>query len=120
MKNTLATTALVLAIVGGMIGAASTATAFPTKTKACSKCHGTSAAVVIKLTKKSQTSTNATYAIKVSGGSGATGWAVFSGTKNLKHKTSATGTFTVARGKTYKVWSVKKGSGAASKSLVVK
>jgi hypothetical protein len=120
MKKTLATTALILVMVAGLAGVASTASAHPTKKTACSGCHGTSSAVKITLTKTSETTTTATYKIKVGGGSGTAGWAVLAAGKNLTHKTAASGSFTVNRGASYKIWAVKKGSGAKSKSLTVK
>ena len=119
MKKTLATTAMILALLAGLIGAASSATAHPTKRVACTGCHAKSTAVKIAVTQTSQTATTTSYSVKVTGGSGTAGWAVLSGGTNIKHKTASTGTFTVPRGATYKVWAVKKGSGAKSKTLVV-
>jgi|GEM_PF-2595025 len=116
----LATTFVLLAIVGTVLGFASSAQAFPTKTAACSQCHGKSTAVKITITKISQTSRTAKYSVKVTGGRGAAGWAVKYGARNLARRTASTGTFTVARGKTYRVWAVKKSSGANYKTLVVK
>jgi hypothetical protein len=119
MKKMLMTGALLVALVGGAIGAASSASALPTKTKKCSVCHAAKAAVKIKLTASAQTTDTATYKITVSGGKGVAGWAVFSGTKNIKRKKASSGTFTVARGATYKVYAVKKGTGSKVKTLVV-
>jgi len=120
MKKLVATTALVLALVAGVASVASTATAHPYKTRACSACHGSSSAVTITLTRKSATTKTVTYAIKVTGGKGKAGWAVMSGTTNLAHRSYYTGTFTVAKGKTVKVWAVKTGSGARYRYLTVK
>jgi len=119
MKKALATTVVLIALVAGVIGIASTATATPKKTSSCSGCHGSSSKVKLTVTQKSQTATTTTYSVKVTGGSGKAGWAVLASGKNLKHKTASTGTFTVNRGATYKVWAVKKGTGAKSKKLVV-
>ena len=119
MKKVIMIGALVVALVGGAAGAVTSASAFPTKNKPCSTCHGSSSAVKIKLTPSATTTTTATYRIKVTGGSGKAGWAVFSGAANIRHKISSTGTFTVTRGLTYTVRAVKKGSGAAEKTLVV-
>jgi len=118
----LAATFVLLALVGTVLGFASSAQAFPTKTAACSQsqCHGRSTAVKITITKISQTSRTAKYSIKVTGGRGVAGWAVKYGARNLARRTASTGTFTVARGKTYKVWAVKLSSGANYKTLIVK
>jgi hypothetical protein len=120
MKKTLAASILILAIVVGVFGVASTATATPGKSKSCSVCHHKRTAVKITLTRSSSTSTTVTYKIKVTGGKGRAGWAVFQGAKNIKHKTASTGMFTLAKGKTYKVWAVKKSTGSRSKVLLVK
>jgi len=120
MKKALATTAVLIALVAGVAGAATSATATPTKKTACSGCHKTASAVKVTVTKKSQTSKKATYSVKVTGGSGTAAWAVLASGKNLTHKKASTGTFSVTRGKTYKVWAVKKGTGSTSKKLVVK
>jgi hypothetical protein len=120
MKKAIATTALILALVGGVIGATSTATAHPSKTKSCSSCHKSTTATTITLTKVSQTSTKATYKIKITGGTGKAGWAVLRSSSNLAHKSATTGTFTVKRGRTYKVWAVKTGKGSRYKTLTVK
>lgn len=117
MRKTLTTIALIAALVAGVGGVAASATATPGKTKSCSNCHDASSAVKITLTKKSSTSTKVTYKIKVTGGSGAAGWAVLKGSTNVKHATSSTGTFTVRKGRTYKVWAVKKGTGSVSKTI---
>ena len=116
----LAITFVLLALVGTVLGFASSAQAFPTKTAACSQCHGKSTAVKITLTKISQTSRTAKYSIKITGGRGAAGWTVKYGARILARRTASTGTFTVARHKTYRVWAVKKSSGANYKTLVVK
>jgi hypothetical protein len=106
----------------GVVGAASSATAVPSKTKACtsSGCHRSSSAVKITLTRSSSTTTTVTYKIKVTGGKGTAGWAVLKGATNVKHRTASTGTFTVKKGVAYKVWAVKKGSGAKYKALTAK
>jgi hypothetical protein len=120
MKKTLATVLLCVALVGSAVGFASTAVAHPTKTKACSSCHGSSSAVTIAIKKKSSTAKKVTYTIKVSGGSGSAGWAVLAGGKNLAHKSSKSGTFSIAKGKKVKVWVVKTGSGAKAKTITAK
>jgi hypothetical protein len=120
MKKKIAIAVVALAVFTALVaGAASSATAFPTKTKACSSCHATAAAVKITLTRSSSTTTTVTYKIKVTGGSGVAGWALLKGSTNVKHKTASTGSFTVKKGVAYKVWAVKKGSGAKSKALTV-
>lgn len=120
MKRTIATIILIAALAAGIVGIASSASAFPTKRTACSRCHGSSTAVKITLTRTSSTATRVTYKIKVTGGSGAAGWALLRGTTNVKHRTASTGVFTVTKGKTYKVWAVKKGTGARSRTLTAK
>ncbi len=122
MNRALATTALILAMVAGVAGAATTATAFPSKTKACTSagCHRYSSVVKITVTRVSSTRSTVRYKIKVTGGKGATGYAVLLGSKNLTHRTASTGYFKLAKGKTYKVWAVKFGTGANSKKLIVK
>jgi flagellar basal body-associated protein FliL len=119
-KKTLVATLLVLAIVVGMVGAATSATAFPSKSKSCSKCHKPTTKVKIALTRASETTTTVTYNVKITGGKGTAGWALFQGTKNVKHKTASTGTFTATKGKTYKVWAVKKRSGSRYKTITPK
>jgi hypothetical protein len=119
LRKSIASVFVIVALVGSVVGFASTATAHPTKKSACSGCHHSSSAVRITITKKSSTSTKVTYAVKVTGGKGTAGWAVLSGGKNLARKRSSSGTFTVAKGRTVKVWAVKTGSGATCRSLVV-
>ena len=119
MKKTYISLLVVLALSLAVFGTASSAVAFPTKTKSCSGCHPSKAQVKITLKRLSSTKTTAKYRVTVSGGSGTAGWAVLSGSKNLAHKTASTGTFTVVRGKTVRVWAVKTGTGSRSVSLVV-
>jgi hypothetical protein len=120
MKKTIATVAILAALIAGAVGAASTATATPAKTKACSGCHHSATAVKVTVTLVSKTATKAKYKVVVSGGKGKAAWAVQRAGKNLAHKLAATGTFTVKRHRTYKVWGVKKGTGSRSKTLAVK
>jgi hypothetical protein len=120
MKKTLMTALLAAALVASVVGFAGTAAAHPTKTKACSSCHGSSSAVTITVKKKSSTAKKVTYTVKVSGGSGSTGWGVLAGGKNLAHKSSTSGTFSIAKGKKVKVWAVKTGSGAKAKTITAK
>ena len=119
MKKSAITLLLVLALSLGVFGSVSNAVAFPTKTRACSNCHATRSTVKITLTRLSLTKTTAKYSIKVSGGSGVAGWALFSGSTNIARRTSSTGTFTITRGRTYKVWAVKSNTGSRSMSLLV-
>jgi len=76
--------------------------------------------VKITLTRASSTTTTVTYNIKITGGSGTAGWALMRGTTNVKHRTASTGKFTVTKGKTYKVWAVKKRSGSRYKTITPK
>ncbi|HET6350986.1 MAG TPA: hypothetical protein VFG89_02500 [Coriobacteriia bacterium] len=118
-KHKAATAVVVGTLAIASFGSASTAVATPGKNKSCSSCHKTSSAVRISVKKQSETTTTATYSVTVTGGNGRAGWAVFSGGKNIKHKSASKGTFTVNRGKSYKVRAVKKGSGSAVKTLTV-
>ena len=120
MKKTITALVLIAALTIGIVAMASSATAFPTKKKSCSACHGTSGAVKITLTRSSATSTTVTYKIKVTGGNGRAGWAVLKGATNMQRKTASTGSFTIKKGTAYKVWAVKSGSGAKSKGLTAK
>ncbi len=117
MKRSFTAALVVLAIVAGAIGAASTASAAPTKKKSCSTCHKSTKVVKINLTRASETTTTVTYNITITGGKGTAGWAVFKGTTNVKRKTASTGTFATTKGKTYKVWAVKKSSGSRYKTI---
>jgi len=119
MKRSLVALVVATALVAAMLGTASGAVAGPSKKKTCSSCHGTSSAVKITLTKKSKTSTTRTYYLKVTGGKGKAGWAVFYNGKNIKHKTSSKGTIKLKRGKTYKIRAVKADSGARTKTFKV-
>ena len=74
----------------------------------------------ITLTRVSSTATTVTYKIKVTGGKGQAGWALFRGKSNVKHRTASTGTFKVTKGKTYRVWAVKKGTGSRYRKLIAK
>jgi hypothetical protein len=119
MKKVLVSLVVIAALTGALFGSVGGAVAKPSKSKSCASCHGTSSAVKIKLTKKSSTSTKRTYTLKITGGKGKAGWAVFSGGKNIKHKTSSKGTITLKRGKTYKIRAVKTGSGTRTKTFTV-
>lgn len=119
MKRTLATSLVVIALVGGVFATGTTAIGGPSKSKACnaSGCHKTSSKVKVTLTKKSSTKTTVTYSVKVSGGSGSTGWALYKAGKNIKHKSSSTGTVTLTKGTKYTVRGVMKKTGASSKTI---
>jgi len=119
MKKTALALVVAIALAGGLFGTVSGAAAKPTKSKSCVTCHGSSSAVKISLTKKSSTAKTRKYAIKITGGKGKAGWAVFLGSKNIARKTSSTGTVTLKRGKTYKIRAVKDDSGAKTKTFKV-
>jgi len=119
MKRVVLAFVVITAMVGALFGSTVGAVAQPTKTKTCSSCHGTSAAVKIKLTKKSSTAKTRKYSITITGGKGTAGWAVFSGKTNIAHKVSSKGTVTLKRGKTYKIRAVKTDSGAKTKTFTV-
>jgi hypothetical protein len=109
----LATVALSALLLVG----ATNAVATPGKATACSKCHHASAAVRLAVTRVSSTATTVTYRVSVTGGKGAAAWAVLSGGKNLARRSASTGTFMVAKGKTIKVYGVKKGTGSRVKTI---
>ncbi len=100
------------------ISAASAAMAFPTRTTACTNCHGADPTVIVTATETSNNGTTATYNVSVSDtwGDGITSWAVFDGTTKLAGAYNA-GTFSVPVGKTYKVYGVAGAGGLASNSI---
>ena len=120
MKKTLMFAATMVAILGLLLATATAASATPGKTVSCSNCHARRAAVAVKVTRLSGTATTITYKVSVTGGKGQAGWAVLSSGKNLAHRTASTGTFKVAKGKSIRVWAVKKGTGSNCKALVAK
>ncbi|NTU70532.1 MAG: hypothetical protein HGB10_01720 [Coriobacteriia bacterium] len=120
MKRMITTIGLIAVLVMGVVGFAATASAFPAKKKACSSCHGTSKTVKITLTRSASTTTTVTYKIKVTGGKGQAGWAVFKGAANVKRRTASTGSFTLTKGTAYKIWAVRASSGAKLKNFTPK
>ena len=107
------------ATFAAVAGFASTAYAFPTKTTACTSCHGgPDAQIAIKATPVSNTGTNATYNVSVTSPyGGVVGWTVLSGSTNIANATASTGSFTVADGQTYTLWSVDSLGAANSVTL---
>lgn len=121
MKKLIAIAATTFALAGALVAATATpAVATPTKTVACSRCHAVSSTVKLAVTRVSATTRTVTYRVRVTGGSGAAGWAVLSGGRNLAHRLSTTGTFTVAKGRSIRVWGVRPQFGSASRALVAK
>lgn len=120
MKRTLTLVLAATALVALLVGTTSTATATPGKTRACSSCHAQRSSVKIAVTKVASTTATVTYRVAVTGGRGQAGWAVLSGGKNLAHRTASTGTFKIAKGRTFKVWGVKKGTGSNYRALTAK
>jgi hypothetical protein len=120
MKKALTIGIASLALAGVLFAGAANAGATPGKTTPCSTCHHVSSAVHVTVTKASSTAKTVTYKVRVTGGSGATGWAVFAGGKNVAHKLSSTGTFKIAKGTAIKVYGVKRGSISAVKTLTAK
>lgn len=120
MKRTLILAVAAAALVGVVLGTASPAAATPGKTKACSNCHAIRSSVKVAVTRVSGTSTTVTYKVSVTGGRGQAGWAVLAGGKNLARRTASTGTFKIAKGKTFRVWGVKKGTGSNYRALTAK
>jgi hypothetical protein len=117
MKKTLTIAIATMALAGLLLATATTATATPGKSTPCSTCHKISTSVHVKVTRSSSTASTVTYKVAVTGGSGKAAWAVFSGGKNIAHKTASTGTFKVAKGTAVKVFGVKKGTGSRTKTF---
>jgi carboxypeptidase family protein len=101
-----------LAAFGLIAGFATTASATPGKTSACTSCHGGSG-VTVSATSLSNNGTTAQYRIAISGGSGVKAYQVLSGSTSVAKATAASGVVTVPVGKTYTVWGVAGGSDAA-------
>lgn len=121
MKNRTATTALlVVALVTGLFGAVGAASANTWRPKTCTQCHKKTTKVTITVTPSAADTTTATYALKLKGGKGKAGWSVFSGAKIVARGSATTGKFTIPRGASYKVWAVRKSTGARSKTIAVK
>jgi len=120
MRRALILAVATAALVGVVMGTASTASAKPGKTRACSACHSIKSAVKVSVTKVSSTATTVTYKVAVTGGRGQAGWAVLSGGKNLARRTASTGTFRIAKGKAFRVWGVKKRTGSNYRALTAK
>jgi hypothetical protein len=72
-------------------------------------------AITVTATQKASTAPSTSYSVSVANtyGDGVTGWAVFDGTTNVANGSGA-GTFTVANGKSYKVYGV---AGAGGKGV---
>ena len=119
MKKILIAAAM-LAFVVLLLASASIAVATPSRSTSCSGCHGRNTAVKVYVTRVSSTSTTVKYTVKISGGSGTAAWAVLSGGKNIARRTASTGSFKVAKGKSIRVWAVKKNTGANYKALTAK
>jgi hypothetical protein len=120
MKNRTATTALVIvAMVMGLFGAVGAASANTWRAAACTKCHKKTTKVSIVVTPSSTDTDTATYTLALKGGKGKAGWTVFADGKIVARGRATTGTVTLQRGATYKVWGVRKSTGARSKALVV-
>jgi len=86
------------------------ALASPSKSSLCSGCHSLDSKVSVTPTFRSCNGSTATYSVVVSNTySGAEGWAVFDGGSNLQNALGASGTFSVASGKSYDVWGASKG-----------
>lgn len=99
---------------------ATSAYAFPSKVNACDNCHLTDTRIVVTATQTANDGVNATYSVRVSNpfGDTTTGWAVFSGTSNIKNGYSA-GTFVVPVGKSYDVWGVAGAGGQGTNFITI-
>lgn len=112
MKRTLILAIATVALVGVVLGTASTATATPGTARSCSACHSVKTAVKVSVTKISSTTRTVTYKVHVYGGSGQAAWAVLWNGKNLAHRSASTGTFKILKGRTFRVWGVMKRTGS--------
>ena len=86
-----------------MLVFASSAIALPSY-GVCSGCHSLSSAVTVKATQTANNGTTASYSVSVSGPNAGNGWAVYQGSTRVAYATGASGTFSVAAGKTYTVY----------------
>jgi hypothetical protein len=121
MKKALTIAVITAALTGALLAGATTAIATPGKSRSCNACHTPiRSSIVVKVTKVSSTSTKVKYRVTVTGGSGAKGWAVISGGKNIAHGSATTGTFSVAKGKTFAVWGVRKSTGSNRKTMTAR
>jgi Bacterial Ig domain/Carboxypeptidase regulatory-like domain len=115
-------TVLVVAVfaVVLVLGVASSAQAFPSKTNPCTGCHGVDTAVKVTAVETSNNGTTATYSVSVSDayGDGVTGWGVFDGSTKLAGALGA-GSFSVAVGKSYTVYGVAGAGGTGANSVVI-
>lgn len=117
MKRRLMLSAVALVAFAIVAAGATTASAHPTYTSACSGCHGSSTAVKVTVTQTANNGTNATYHVSVTGGSGSVGWAVLEGATSRAHASNGSSAFTVPVGHTYRVWGVWTNDGANSIAL---
>ncbi len=115
MKKRLFVPVAAVALVGLMASFATTASAFPTKTQACTGCHsGTNIAVTTTLA--TTVGTTATYNFSATG---ADSVVVFDGATKI-FTLGASGQFSVATGKTYTIYAVAgpgTGDGIGSKTI---
>ena len=112
---------IVIALAFALVAAVATdAQAFPNKTSQCTGCHSLDTAVGVTATQASNNGTVATYNVSVSDayGDGVTGWAVFDGTTNIVNGYGP-GSFSVADGKTYKVFGVAGAGGIGANSVSI-
>ncbi len=116
----LATLAVAGIAAAAIVGTATVASAFPSRTSACTGCHDRNTAIVVTATQTANDGVNATYSVSVSNpwNDGVTGWTVFDGATNVRNGYGA-GSFTVAVGKTYTVWGAAGSGGNGSNSITV-
>lgn len=117
MKRLIVTASVLAVMAASMLGGAGTAVAHPNKTVACKNCHGTYSAQKISATLVRKTGNSRIYKISTPR---ATAWAVLLGAKNVKHGYGSSGSVTLVKGKTYKLWAVNINRGANVRTLVVK
>lgn len=102
MKKRLFVPIAAIALVGLMASFATSASAFPTKTVACTGCHD-GAAIAVSTTLVSTVGTTATYSFNAPG---ADAVVVFDGATKLFTFYAASGQFAVTTGKTYTLYAV--------------
>ncbi|MBI5231846.1 MAG: carboxypeptidase regulatory-like domain-containing protein, partial [Coriobacteriales bacterium] len=116
MKKGLKIGIVALAAAASLGVFASTAQAFPSRTTACSGCHGGSS-IAITTTLSSNGASAATYKVSASGASYI---AVFNGSSKVTQITGASGNVSIPFGSTYTLYAVKgpgTGDGLGTKSV---
>jgi hypothetical protein len=85
----------------------------------CSGCHSLNTAVGVTATQTGNNGTTATYNVTVTGPGSASGWAVYQGSTRITYGSGASGSFSVATGKTYTVYGGNLGSSKLYNSISI-